>query len=148
MLRRKITISLLVVAVLATGTASSGVRASGLSRRDRMLQLLNQTRRNHDLPVFRLNLDLSATAWRHSKKMAERNQLFHTANLYEAVRAWSPSTWGENVGVARWLRRVRRLWMQSGGHRDNILDPRFRRIGIGVVKARGLVWVTAIFYGG
>jgi uncharacterized protein YkwD len=148
MVRRKITISLLVVAVLVAGTASSGVRASGVSRRARMLQLLNQTRRNHDLPIFRLNLSLSATAWRHSQKMAQRNQLFHTANLYEAVRAWSPSTWGENVGVARWMRRVRSLWMQSGGHRDNVLNPAFRRIGIGVVKARGLVWVTAIFYGG
>jgi uncharacterized protein YkwD len=148
MLHRKITISLLVVAVLATGTASSGVRAAELSKRGRMLQLLNQARRNHGLPVFRLNLDLSASAWRHSKRMATRNRLFHTANLYEAVRAWSPSTWGENVGAARWLKRVRTLWMRSGGHRDNILNPRFRRIGIGVVRSRGLVWVTAIFYGG
>ena len=79
--------------------------------------------------------------------MAERNQLFHTANLYEAVRTWSPSTWGENVGFARWLKRIRTMWMNSSGHRDNILNPRFRRIGIGVVKARGCVWVTAIFYG-
>jgi uncharacterized protein YkwD len=150
MLHRKITISLLVVTVLATGTASSGVRAAEprLSKRDRMLQLLNRTRRYHGLPVFRLNLELSSQAWRHSKRMAERNQLFHTANLYETVKAWSPSTWGENVGAARWLKRVRTLWMKSGGHRDNILNPRFRRIGIGVVKARGLVWVTTIFYGG
>ena len=80
--------------------------------------------------------------------MADRNELFHTANLWAAVRAYSPSTWGENVGVARWLRRVRTLWMQSGGHRDNILNPRFRRIGIGVVRSGGMVWVTTIFYGG
>ena len=112
-----------------------------------MLQLLNQARRNHGLPVFRLNLELSKSAWTHSKRMAERNQLFHTTNLYRAVRAWSPSTWGENVGVARWLKRVHKLWMQSGGHRINILNPRFRRVGIGVAKARGRVWVTAMFYG-
>jgi uncharacterized protein YkwD len=148
MLHRKITISLLVVAVLATGAVSSGVRAAELTPRARMLQLLNQTRRNYGLPTFRLNFQLSRYAWRHSKRMAERNQLFHTANLYETVRTWSPSTWGENVGAARWLKRIRTLWMGSGGHRDNILNPRFRRIGIGVVKARGLVWVTAIFYGG
>ena len=149
MLHRKITISLVVVvAVLAAGTATSGVRAAELSKRGRMLQLLNQSRRNHGLPVFRLNLDLSASAWHHSRWMASRNRLFHTANLYGAVRAWSPSTWGENVGAARWLKRVRTLWMRSGGHRDNILNPRFRRIGIGVVRSRGLVWVTAIFYGG
>ena len=147
MVRRKITIPVLVVAVLISGTASSGVRAADLTPRQRMLQLLNQARRNHGLPVFRLNVELSKSAWAHSKRMAERNRLFHTTNLYEAVRAWSPSTWGENVGVARWLKRVHKLWMQSGGHRINILNPRFRRVGIGVVKARGRVWVTAMFYG-
>ena len=59
-----------------------------------------------------------------------------------------PSTWGENVAAAGTLRRVRTLWMGSGGHRANVLNPRFRRVGIGVVRARGLMWVTAIFYGG
>jgi uncharacterized protein YkwD len=147
MSHRKLPILVLVVAVLVTGTASSGARSAELTPRARMLQLLNQARRNHGLPAFRLNVELSKRAWKHSKRMAERNRLFHTANLYEAVRTWSPSTWGENVGFARWLKRVRGLWMQSGGHRDNILNPRFRRIGIGVLKARGVFWVTAIFYG-
>ena len=138
---------MLVVAVLVAGT-SSGVRADDITRRDRMLHLLNQTRRSHGLRVFRLNGVLSHDAWRHSKRMAERNKVFHTLNLYDVVRSYHPSTWGENVGAAGTLRRVRALWMGSGGHRDNILNPRFRRIGVGVVKARGLVWVTAIFYGG
>jgi uncharacterized protein YkwD len=147
MFHRKLPIVVLVVAVLVSGTASTGVRAAELTPRQRMLQLLNQARRNHGLAVFRSNLELSKSAWNHSKRMAERNQLFHTANLYEAVRTWGPSTWGENVGFARWLKRIRTMWMNSSGHRYNILNPRFRRVGIGVVKARGRVWVTAIFYG-
>jgi uncharacterized protein YkwD len=146
MTHRRLPLLVLVVAVLVAGT-SSPVHADDVGRRDRMLRLLNQTRRDHGLAVFRLNVELSHYAWRHSKRMAERNKLFHTADLYDVVRAYHPSTWGENVGVAGTLRRVRTLWMRSGGHRDNILKPRFRRIGIGVVKARGLVWVTAIFYG-
>ena len=113
-----------------------------------MLNLLNQIRRNHGLATFRLNAQLSHDAWLHSKRMAERNQLSHSYNLYDKVRAYSPSTWGENVGKACFLTRVRTLWMNSSGHRANILKARFRRIGIGVVKARGYVWVTAIFYGG
>jgi uncharacterized protein YkwD len=136
-----------VVAVLVAGMSSTA-HADNLPARDKMLQLLNQTRRNHGLPTFRLNAQLSHTAWLHSKRMAERNQIFHTYNLYDAVRAYSPSTWGENVGKAAFLTRVRTLWMHSSGHRANILKARFRRIGIGVVKARGWVWVTTIFYGG
>jgi uncharacterized protein YkwD len=143
---RRLPLLVLVVAVLVAGM-SSPADADDLSRRNKMLHLLNQTRRNHGLPVFRLKADLSHFAWRHSKRMAERNDCFHTANLYDAVRSYDPSTWGENVAAAGTLRRVRTLWMDSAGHRANILKARFRRIGIGVVRSRGLVWVTAIFYG-
>ena len=147
MLYRRLPIIALVVAVFVTGTAArSG--AEDLARRDRMLRLLNQTRRSHDLPVFRLNRDLSTYAWRHSKRMAEQNRIFHTDDLYRLVRAYGPSSWGENVGMADTLRRVRRLWMRSAGHRANILRRAFRRVGVGVVAARGAVWVTVYFYGG
>ncbi|HWL90901.1 MAG TPA: CAP domain-containing protein [Actinomycetota bacterium] len=138
---------MVVVAVLVAGMSSTA-HADDLPRRNNMLQLLNQTRRNHGLATFRLNAQLSHFAWLHSKRMANRNQIFHTNNLYDAVRAYHPSTWGENVGKAGRLTRVRSLWMHSSGHRANILKARYRRIGIGVVKARGAVWVTAIFYGG
>jgi uncharacterized protein YkwD len=37
--------------------------------------------------------------------------------------------------------------MHSAGHRGNILKRAFRRVGIGVVRARGSTWVTVIFYG-
>jgi uncharacterized protein YkwD len=137
----------LVVAVLVTGT-SSPAHADDVSRRDKMLHLLNQTRRSHGLPVFRLNRDLSHFAWQHSKRMSERNLCFHTLDLYGAVRPYSPSIWGENVGAAGTLLRVRTLWMGSSGHRANLLNVRLRKIGIGVVRARGLVWVTLILYGG
>jgi uncharacterized protein YkwD len=147
MTHRRLPLLVLVVAVLVAGT-SSPVHADDLSRRDRMFHLLNQTRRSHGLPVFRLNRDLSHFAWQHSKRMSEQNRCFHTLDLYGAVRAYTPSTWGENVAGAGTLRRVRTLWMGSAGHRANVLNPRFRRVGVGVVRARGLVWVTAIFYGG
>ena len=144
---RKLPLLVLVAVVLVTGTAFR-TDATVVSNRDRMLFLLNQTRRSHGLPIFRLNIVLSRTAQSHSRAMADRNTLFHTTNLWYAVRAFSPSTWGENVGYAPWLKRLRTLWMQSGGHRANILNPRFRRIGIGVARARGVFWVTTIFYGG
>jgi uncharacterized protein YkwD len=144
---RRLPLLVLVVAVLVAGMPSPA-DAGNVTRRNKTLHLLNQTRRNHGLPAFRLNLNLSRDAWRHSKRMAEKNRCFHTADLYDVVRTYSPSTGGENVGAAGTLRRIRTLWMGSGGHRANILNPRFRKIGIGVVKARGLLWVTTIFYGG
>ena len=137
----------LVVAVLVVGTATES-GAEDLQRRDQMLRLLNKVRRQHGLPVFSINREVSTSAFRHSKRMARANDVFHTQDLYRIVRSYEPSMWGENVGMARYLTTVRRLWMHSAGHRANILKRGFRRVGVGAVKARGTVWVTVIFYGG
>lgn len=147
MTRRKLPILAVVVAVLLAGTSSS-VLADDLPRRNKMLRILNQTRRNSGRPVLRLNTTVSHRAWLHSRNMVRQNTLFHTRRLYDAVRAYRPSAWGENVGVAGLVTRVRTLWMRSAGHRAILLNPRYRRVGVGIVNARGGVWVTAIFYGG
>lgn len=144
---RRLPIIVLVVAVLVTGTASRA-DAGAVNRRARMLHLLNGVRNRHGLPTFRINRELSTKALRHSRRMAGANDVFHTQDLYRAVRSYHPSCWGENVGMARHLTTVRRLWMHSPGHRGNILKRAFRRVGIGVVRARGSAWVTVIFYGG
>jgi uncharacterized protein YkwD len=143
---RKLPIIALVVAVLVTGTASRS-DAGALVRRNKMLHFLNGIRRQHDLPTFRLNRDLSRSALRHSKRMARDNDVFHTQNLFRVVRSYDPVTWGENVGRARYVKKVMRLWLHSSDHRANILHRAFRRVGVGVAKARGSVWITVIFYG-
>jgi uncharacterized protein YkwD len=147
MTHRKLPILAVVVAVLLAGTSSS-VLADDLPRRNKMFRILNQTRRNNGRPVLRLNATVSHRAWLHSRNMVQQNTLFHTRRLYDAVRAYRPSAWGENVGMAGLVTRVRTLWMQSAGHRAILLNPRYRRVGVGIVSARGGVWVTAIFYGG
>jgi uncharacterized protein YkwD len=144
---RRLPIIVLVVAVLVSGTAAKS-GAEDLGRRDRMFRLLNQVRRLHDLPIFRINRELSTYAWRHSKRMARANDVYHTQDLYRLVRSYGPTSWGENVGMARYIQKVRRLWMHSPDHRSNMLKRAFRRVGVGVVKAHGAVWVTVMFYGG
>ena len=37
--------------------------------------------------------------------------------------------------------------MHSPEHRYNMLHASYRRAGVGVVSARGWLWVTVIFYG-
>lgn len=143
---RRLPIIVLVIAVLVTGTATKS-GAEDLHRRRKMLHLLNQVRSQHGLPRFRVSRPVSTSAWRHSRQMASDGRIYHTQDLYRVVRSYDPHVWGENVGVARYLMTVRRLWMHSPGHRANILKRAYRRVGIGVVKASGSVWVTTIFYG-
>jgi uncharacterized protein YkwD len=146
-LARAAVVSLLVVFALTVpgGVANAGGRAHRF--RNEMFGLVNQTRNTHGLHSFRLNARLSREAWRHSIAMGRRFVLFHTSNLADLVQPYDARTWGENIAYAGTLRRVEQLWMRSFEHRVNLLNPAFRSAAIGVVRAKGWLWVTLQLYG-
>jgi uncharacterized protein YkwD len=133
-----------LVAVMVAGLAPSA-QADGL--RGLMLRKINRVRVHHDLHRLKLNLRLSHEAHTHSRRMANRNEIFHTGDLASRVSPYNATSWGENVCMAGTIRRTKVLWMHSPEHRYNILHASYRRAGVGVVKARGWMWVTVIFYG-
>lgn len=105
-------------------------------------------------PRVRLDRQLSRIAKRHSRRMANQGVLHHNPNLVRQVgdRRWS--VLGENVGVAgqagsvrRTLRMLHHAFMQSRPHRRNIMYNRYRRIGVGLVRDNGRVWLTVVFMG-
>jgi len=146
-LMRALTVPLLLVTLL-TLTAQPALAGSRSERfRAEMLRLVNGTRTSHGLPTFRLNNPLSREAWRHSVDMGRRYVLFHTDNMGDLVQPYDARVWGENVAYARTLRRVEQLWMHSYAHRVHLLNPSFRWAAIGVVKAKGWLWVTLQLYG-
>jgi uncharacterized protein YkwD len=59
------------------------------------------------------------------------------------------STWGENVGITTGsVSDLQQAFMQSPGHRANILNQRFRRVALGTYRDDdGYLWVTVFFYG-
>jgi uncharacterized protein YkwD len=136
-----------VVALLASAWAPAQAGSRSTSYRARLLRLVNDIRRHHDVRRLDLNRKLSRYAKRHSDDMAARRRLFHTNDLYSRVRAYRARTWGENVGVGGTMRRVVRAWMHSYGHRTNVLNGRFGRTGVGVIKRNGRFWITQIYYG-
>jgi uncharacterized protein YkwD len=136
--------AVLVAALPLTAGATSNPR----EMRQKLLSLTNSARRNNGLRPLDLNWRLSKCAIRHSRRMAERHTVYHTANLYRLVRRWHPSVWGENVGMAGTVRRIHRLFMRSASHRGNILRSGFAHAGIGVVRKGGRTWATVMFYGG
>jgi uncharacterized protein YkwD len=137
---------LMTVVLTTLAPAALGRPADMRTRADRyrvrMLALLNEMRSDRQLPELRLNHPLSPESWDHSRAMARRDELFHTPNLAILVEAYGATVWGENVGVAQTLRRVLTLMMASPPHRQHLVDPRLRWIGIGVVRMHGWLWVT------
>ena len=107
------------------------------------LCLLNQERAREDLPPLRRNRRLERASQSHSETMAERRFFAHEdhrgADAAARVRraGYRGATVGENIGwgAERAARPAEMVagWMNSPGHRRNILERRFREIGIGVV---------------
>ena len=78
--------------------------------------------------------------------MARVKTLFHTSDL-ESVVGRRARAWGENVAKARGVYKVFKMWRRSAGHRANMLNNRYKRCGVGLIRARGYFWATMIYYG-
>jgi uncharacterized protein YkwD len=144
--RRLFIVLTLVVTVFLTaaGPAHAGTKTAQL--RNTMLQLVNRSRASHGLHALNLHFAVSSFAWHHSQRMARRNTVYHSSDVFSEVRQYGATYWGENVGNAYTLPNIERAFMASPEHRANILKPLYRRIGIGIVRAHGLVWVTLDFF--
>jgi uncharacterized protein YkwD len=119
----------------------AGVGATGQAT----LCLINRERTRRGLPALRENSVLSAASLAHSQDMVERRFFEHETPDGRSVgdrlraagygRGRNVST-GENIA---WGARdeaspsaIVRIWMESPGHRADILRPSFTEIGIGI----------------
>jgi uncharacterized protein YkwD len=112
-----------------------------------ILCLHNQIRADRGLPALRENARLRRAATGHSSDMVERGFFQHTTpngttmvERIHAARYVSPRfDWalGENLawgtGSLATPRAIMRAWMDSPGHRANVVKRAYREIGIGVV---------------
>jgi uncharacterized protein YkwD len=138
----------LLIVLLAQGVSADRASASAdLRRRSYMLSLTNDDRAQHDKAVLRMNAVLSRYATHHSRQMATRGYLFHTADLSSKLKGLDWSIGGENVGVGSTLDGVEGAFMGSTPHRRNILRTGFDHAAVGVIRSNGSFWVTVIFYG-
>ncbi len=105
-------------------------------------QLVNQARAAAGLPPVVGNGALSCAAVGQSADQATRQVMTHngsngsTAGARMSYCGYGWSTWGENVAAGQSsAQQVMQAWMNSPGHRANILNPRFTQIGIGAVAS-------------
>lgn len=122
----------------------------------------NRQRANHSLGQLDYDKHLSAIAFQHSRDMAQRDFFDHTspdgdgaADRYREYGHDDRSA-GENIGVIHpdkhaspkdAAREVVESWMNSPGHRENILRDRFEREGIGIyLDSDGSMYATQNFY--
>lgn len=112
-----------------------------------MLDLVNQERAAAGLDPVEADPEMTEVARRHSADMFARGYFSHYTpegkDPFDRMRAMNVSfrTAGENLALAPTLQIAHTGLMNSPGHRANILQPRFGRLGIGIMDGgrRGLM---------
>ena len=117
-----------------------------------VIRLVNEQRVQNGLKPLTANWELSRVARFKSQDMVDNRYFSHTSPTYgspfQMIRAFGLSfrTAGENIAYGqRTPQSVVKAWMNSSGHRANILNASYTQIGVGYV-AQGHYW-TQMFIG-
>ena len=138
-------LSIVVALTMFSASPAQAGRPGTPPERD-MKRLVNDARLRHDTDRLFMRRRLVRVARNHSKAMANAGTLFHSSNL----GAKMPKGWrivGENVGVGYSIESLHEAFMASAAHRQNNLRPAYEKIGVGVVRRDGRIWITVVFYG-
>jgi uncharacterized repeat protein (TIGR01451 family) len=136
----------LVVAGLLLAFAAPS-RAQSPTYEDQVMEIVNQERwTNGQLPPLKRNDFLNASSTTHSSNMAVRNFFAH-CDLDTGTKPWDRMTaagytgWSyaaENIAAGYATpAAVMTAWMNSSGHRANLLSTSSREIGIGYLMQSG-----------
>lgn len=112
-----------------------------------MLSLVNAERSDRGLPALSASGQLGRLARAHSKRMHDQQHLHHQqlppAGLDVRDGDWVRVT--ENVGYGGSVEQLHRAFMDSDGHRRNILDAKVTDLGVGFYFSGSTLWVTKLF---
>jgi uncharacterized YkwD family protein/spore coat assembly protein SafA len=117
-----------------------------------VLNIVNQERSKQGLPALKMDWELQRVARVKSCDMAQRGYFSHTSPTYgspfDMMKKYGISyrTAGENIAKGqRTPAEVMQSWMNSQGHRQNILKRDFTHLGVGYCQ-QGNHW-TQMFIG-
>ncbi len=128
-----------------------------------LLRLINHDRIREGIPPLALDPQQTTCSLRHTRHMVEERALSH--DQFPQDVCVPHRIMGENTGV--WtgkprfaVRLIHHAMMAEGpcsrlpcdsdqfhfhGHYANLLNPSYRRVGIGIVARDGVTWVTEDF---
>ncbi|MBU3143192.1 CAP domain-containing protein [Clostridium sp. CF012] len=120
-----------------------------------VLTLVNKERAKLGLAPLKDNWELSRVARYKSEDMANKNYFSHTSPTYgspfDMMKNFGVKymTAGENIAMGQQTpASVMTSWMNSAGHKANILSVNFTEIGVGIAKDKnGTIYWTEQFIG-
>jgi len=132
---------------LLVESASNETTSAFTEEEVQLLELTNKERAAHkNLKPLKMNKILTDVARSQSSSMASRRHLSHTVKGRDFACRIKESGYpvakaGENVArsidAADFMGDAMKMWMKSPAHRNNILNPCFTEIGIGIAQTSG-----------
>ena len=133
------------------GTTSSGGNSSSTNNIDssdtnlttdelEVLNLINKQRTNNGLSALKIDSEVQNVARVKAQDMVDNNYFSHNSPTYgspfDMLKSYKVSykTAGENIAGNSSNTSAVNAWMNSSGHKANILNSSFNYTGIGVVK--------------
>lgn len=127
-------------------TSTTQATSSVSAFEKQVVELTNAERAKNGLPALTLDTNLSKVARAKSEDMSKNNYFDHTSPTYgspfDMMKQFGISykAAGENIAKGQTTpEQVVKAWMNSEGHRANILSDKFTHIGVGYV-ANGNYW--------
>jgi len=123
--------------------------ATGQSFEEKVVQLTNQERAKAGLPALKSNWELARVARFKSEDMRDKNYFDHNSPTYGSPFDMMKNfgikyqSAGENIAAGQKTpEEVVKAWMDSPGHRANILNSSYNQIGVGYAKggSYGVYW--------
>jgi uncharacterized protein YkwD len=125
---------------------------------ERVRQRINQRRSEHGLGPLQSSSELARLAREHSRRMAEEKFFAHVdpagRSLIDRLQQAGIDYWAaaENIfsstNVSDPVEFALRGWMESPGHRANILRPEFKQTGVGIWREGDTFYFTQVFLRG
>lgn len=141
----------LIVALCLVPFRSTSAASATEDAERKLVRLINEERTKKGIKPVEMDERLTEAARVHSENMARLKQLSHrfpgeprlqdrlakTGVAFDAV--------AENVAHSGSAADAHEELMLSSGHRANILNPRYNAVGVGVVEAKGHLYITQAF---
>lgn len=135
-------------------TPSTTPTTTNLSNADLIIKYINEQRAANGLSALSKDAKLMDIAQRKSNEMVEKNYFLHTSPTYgtpfDMMKNFGITykTAGENIAGNSSMKATVDSWMNSEGHRKNILSNSYNYIGVGVTKSDKYGYViSAMFIG-
>ena len=135
-----------IVLLASLATVSLGLSAVADSASEAgFLAKINASRAANGLAALSVDGGLRSHARNHTQDMIDAGEIYHSSS--DELKAAAGSGWsklGENVGRGGTVDSLHKAFMDSAGHKANILGD-YNYAGIGTASSDGVLYVTVVF---